>query len=118
MEFKRESGSLSRIAADTLVLGVFQGEGLPKLIAKLDKTFPDDFKKAIAASCSSESFEGKSGQLLSLPTYGKLKVRKLIFWGLGKAGDFVPGSVRKMAANAARRMNSGGAQGTVCLYLR
>src|SRR5215813_2497104 len=99
MHFKRESGSLSRIAADALVLGVFQGENVPKLVAKLDKSFPSDFTKAAGAACSAEAFEGKSGQVLSLPTYGKLKCRKLILWGLGKSSNFGPGPARKLSAN-------------------
>jgi leucyl aminopeptidase len=118
MEFKKESGTLSRVKSDVLVLGVFQGEAVAKLIAKLDKVFPSDFLKEIDSAASAESFEGKFGQTLALPSYGRLKCRKLMLWGLGKSADFQPNFCRRTAANMARRASGGGASGTVCFHLR
>lgn len=118
MEFKKESGTLSRIKADVLVLGVFQGEAVGKLIGKLDKEFPSAFLKEIDSAVASESFEGKFGQSLTLPSYGNLKCRKVILWGLGKSAEFQPRLSRKLAANMARRAAGGGAGATVCFHLR
>ncbi|HEY9868776.1 MAG TPA: M17 family peptidase N-terminal domain-containing protein, partial [Candidatus Obscuribacterales bacterium] len=88
MEFKLETGRLSAIDADILVVGLFEGENAQRAIPRLDKSFPPSFLRQIAPVCSRERFQGKAGKSVTLHTYGSLACKKLILWGLGKVSDY------------------------------
>ncbi len=118
MEFKLESNALSKIVADTLVVGIFEGEVPQKVIRKLDRSFPTKFLEAIQQVCVQEGFKGKSKQSVHLPTYGALACKKLMLWGLGKTSEHGASSSRKFAANVSRRLKSNGAGVTLSLNLR
>jgi leucyl aminopeptidase len=56
-----------------------------------------------------ESFEGKSGQVLSLYTHGKLAAKRVIVAGAGARGDFSNPTMRDVAAAVAQAANRTGA---------
>jgi leucyl aminopeptidase len=118
MEFKLETGRLSAIDADILVVGIFEGEKPQKVIARLDKSFPPSFLRQIAPVCSRERFQGKANKSVPLHTYGSLTCKKLVLWGLGKSSDYSTTTSRKMAATVARSLAAAGTGGTVCFFLR
>lgn len=118
MEFKLENKALSSVAADTVVLGVFQDEDWEKQIPKLDKTFPKEFLKHVIQICIDDDFKGKNGQTVQIPAYSKLGCKKLILWGLGKAGEYKAGNTRKFVANVARRMKSNSTRTSLSIFVR
>jgi leucyl aminopeptidase len=52
-----------------------------------------------------ESFEGKTGQVLSLYTHGKLPAKRVIVVGAGARSDFANPSMRDIAASVAQTAN-------------
>ncbi len=118
MEFRKESAPISLAKVDVTLLGIFSDENVRKLLSKLDKKLDQDFLDQISEACRQEAFEGKSGQVLSLPTYGGMHCRKLVLWGLGSSKDYKPATTRKFAANAVKRLNSAGVNESVHLVLR
>ncbi len=118
MDFEQEKGSLSDTAADLVVAGIFEGEAPKKAIAKMDPRFPARFARQVELACTAESFEGKPGQLVVLPTYEQLPAKKLLICGLGKASDYRPGASRKLTANLARRLRDNKFYRSVCFVLR
>jgi len=57
-----------------------------------------------------ESFEGKTGQSLTLYTQGKLPAKRIVVCGAGVRGDFNNGSIRDITAAIAQLANKVGAQ--------
>jgi leucyl aminopeptidase len=120
MEFKLESSSLLLAKTDIAVAAVFQDE---EIFEALAAEIPAKNKAAvetvasIIASALEDGFKGKAGQLLSLPTYGQLKCKRIILVGLGKRSAYTPSAMRKMAANMARRLSAGEKKVTVCFQL-
>ena len=106
MKYKFETAPLSKIKSDIIVVGVFQGEDLGNVIGSIDQTLANgsgNFAASIAEAASHEAFQGKSAQVVSLPTYDNLTCKKLMLVGLGMSKDFKPSVSRKLAANMARR---------------
>jgi leucyl aminopeptidase len=97
----------------------------PALQAQVDllafTTFGDPTKDAVfkmadqalgghlAEVAKHESFEGKTGQLLTLYTHGKLPAKRVIVVGAGGRGDFTNASLRDLAAVVAQTANRVGA---------
>ena len=48
----------------------------------------------LAEAAKHESFEGKTGQVLSLSTHGKLPAKRVVVIGAGARGDFSNASMR------------------------
>jgi leucyl aminopeptidase len=122
MKYKLENAPLSRIACDLLVVGIFQDETVESVLSGLDGAFANgnlhEFLKEVAATLAYDSFQGKSGQTVILPTYGRIAAKKLVLSGLGLRGEFKPVASRKMAANLARRFASNNAIKSVCIHCR
>jgi leucyl aminopeptidase len=109
MKYKFETAALSKIKSDIIVVGVFQGEDLGNVIAGIDQSLANgsgNFAASIAEAASHESFQGKTSQVVSLPTYDNLACKKLMLVGLGNSKDFKPAVSRKIAANMARRFSN------------
>ena len=63
----------------------------------------------LAEAAKHESFEGKTGQGLSLSTHGKLPAKRVVVIGAGARGDFTNSSMRDvtaMIAQAANKVNA------------
>jgi leucyl aminopeptidase len=97
----------------------------PALEAQVDllafTTFGDPTKDAVFKSADQavgghltevakhESFEGKTGQLLTLYTHGKIAAKRIVVVGAGGRGDFTNASLRELAAAVAQTANKVGA---------
>jgi leucyl aminopeptidase len=97
----------------------------PALQAQVDllafTTFGDPSKDAVfkmadqalgghlAEVAKHESFEGKTGQMLTLYTHGKIPAKRVIVLGAGARGDFTNASLRDLAAAVAQTANRVGA---------
>jgi leucyl aminopeptidase len=58
----------------------------------------------LAAHLDKEGFEGKPGEVLALPAYGRLgDTRAVLLYGLGKAADATAATFRKAGANLVRK---------------
>ncbi|MFO0675145.1 MAG: leucyl aminopeptidase [Polyangiaceae bacterium] len=93
------------VQADVLVVGLYgaakKGGGFRELAA-LDAALGGGLEKLIAK----EEFTAKKEQVLSLPTFGKLKASRLVLIGLGDRGKVTDSDVRLFAAKAARAANA------------
>ncbi len=118
MKFKIESQALSKAKFDVSVIGIFEGEDVGEVLRKLDPAFPKPFLHNIVQTIELERFKGKSGQTLSLPTYGAVPCKKLYLVGLGPFKDFTAHLTRKLAANLARRLASNGTKPQVMYSFR
>jgi leucyl aminopeptidase len=97
----------------------------PALQAQVDllafTTFGDPTKDAVFKSADQalgghlaevakhESFEGKTGQVLSLYTHGKIAAKRVVVVGAGARTDFTNASLRDLAAVVAQTANRVGA---------
>lgn len=65
---------------------------------------------AITRLMAERKFEGKLGEWLAFPTFGRIKARNVVVMGLGKRDAFGPDAVRKVGAHivrAAREQRAG-----------
>lgn len=118
MQFSLAKDPLSQIAADTLVVGIFQDEDLAAVIKDLDAGFPETMLQELSQTAQSEDFTGKSGQMLQMPGLGKIKATRLILRGLGKQGEYENNHARKNAASLLRKLSAGARTASAALYLR
>jgi leucyl aminopeptidase len=96
------SGDLSRVAADVLALCI--GERAPDKnpwLRALDRALGG----GLVAHVKQSDFSGKPDQTLDVPTFGRMKARRILLVGAGKGID-VP-RVRNMVAGAVRQASSG-----------
>lgn len=113
LQIQLASGDASAVATDTLIVGVCQGAvaAHPTVVA-LDKAMGG----ALLEHVKSVEFEAKLDQSLELPALGKLKAKKLVLLGLGKAAELDSARLRASLA-ASVRSNSGGSTRTLLLVL-
>jgi leucyl aminopeptidase len=93
----------------------------PALAAQVDvlalTTFGDPSKDGVFKSADQalgghisdvakqESFDGKSGQLISIHTHGKVGAKRIVIVGAGSRGDFTNSSIRDLTAAVAQYAN-------------
>ena len=104
MNISVKQGSVLDAACDMLVVHAFQGgsvwsgatQAIDKALGGLLQTY-----------VKQEGFEGKLGEWLVLPTFGKCKAKKVALIGLGEKQAFDLDAVRKVGAWIARRGRDG-----------
>lgn len=106
--FRTEATSAARIDADLLVLPVYQGRLPGPGIAEVDAALGFSLEAFMVEA----AFEGKSDEVLSVPTSGRLGARALVLIGLGDPDKFTLGQLRRAAATAARRSTKAGSMAT------
>jgi leucyl aminopeptidase len=106
MEVKVESRPASKIDVDLLVVGVFQDEKIKDVLTALDAGIPATFVDNFADECERETFNGKTGQSIQLPTYGAIACRRLLVRGLGKKADATTAVLRKGIGAIAKKLSS------------
>src|ERR1700728_4384354 len=122
MKYKFEKAPLAEINTNVLVIGVFQAEVITAVLQELDTSFAHDkqpFAKEITSATLYEGFSGKAMQIVSLPTYGAMACKKVVFIGLGPAAEFSEKSslMRKFGAQLARRFDKASTT-SLCLVWR
>lgn len=100
MKIKIQQGKLEKFAGDLIVVNLFQGikqsgagtgavnRVLGGLITKMIKE---------------EGFEGKEGEMMIIPTFGKIKAKKILLLGMGQQEKFDLDAVRRVTAVSVKK---------------
>ena len=98
------SGVAADIAADALIVGVFAGA-----VADSDALLglEDALGGGLLSHLKASDFDGKLEQQVDLPTFGRVKARRLLIVGLGPQADVDAARVRAALASAVRSAQSG-----------
>ncbi|MCH7961755.1 MAG: hypothetical protein IIC49_05425, partial [Planctomycetes bacterium] len=85
-----------RSRPSVLIVGHFKGKGLDKASARSARA------GAVARAATSPEATGELGRVVDVPNAGPFK--RVLLVGLGSKGSFEAGSMRAVAAAAARRL--------------
>lgn len=88
------SGHVSDVAADFLVVGLFEGV---KKIRGATKTVDDILGGVITGAIRKQELKGKFGECIPFPTGGKLKSQRVLVIGLGQKKHFSLEKIRHLA---------------------
>jgi leucyl aminopeptidase len=104
LQIQLASGDASGVVCDVLVVAVCQGAvaAHPTVVA-LDKALAG----ALLEHVKAVEFEAKLDQVVDLPTLGRLKSKKLVLLGLGKAADLDSARLRASLASCVRASSGG-----------
>ncbi|MFQ5779745.1 MAG: M17 family peptidase N-terminal domain-containing protein, partial [Nitrospiria bacterium] len=97
MEITVKRGALTKADGAILILTHYEGNGLRREGASINKATGGMIQEVIA----SEEFSGKFLQTCLLRTYGKIRVPRLLLLGLGKRGEMTLDRIRQAMARAA-----------------
>lgn len=101
MQCSITQGSITTIAADAIVVNLFEGVETPGgATAAVDAAL----NGAVRALVASGDFEGKAGTTALLYTEGRLPAPRVLLVGLGKAEQFDQQAARKAAASAHKAL--------------
>lgn len=103
-------GRLEDVREKAAVLGVFKGEEITGELKKADKLFSGAISEAFQGE-----FTGKQNHVLELPTYGRLKAKKLLIVGLGERKEFGLEGMRQAAGKACTHARSAGVKDAALL---
>ena len=97
------SGSAGDSGADALIVGVFAGA-----VADSDALLEleDALGGGLLSQLKASEFDGKLDQLVDMPTFGRVKSRRLVVVGLGAKGDLDAARLRSSLAGAVRSAQS------------
>jgi leucyl aminopeptidase len=100
-EVTQLTGPVLQANVDALAIAVFGDPTKDPVFKSLDQALGGHL--ADVAKC--ESFEGKSGQVLSMHTHARIAAKRVIVVGAGPRSDFANPSIRDIAAAAAQTAN-------------
>jgi leucyl aminopeptidase len=107
VEINLKQGNITEIAADLVVVNLFQGVTAPGgATGAVDRALGGAISAVIAAG----DFTGKSGETLVLYTRDAIPAPRVLVVGLGEAGKFDLRAARSAAATAARKARDLGAK--------
>jgi leucyl aminopeptidase len=97
------TGAAAEAAVDVLVVGV-----LAASVADSDTllALEDALGGGLLSHLKSSDFDGKLDQLIDVPTFGRIKARRLLVAGLGPKGELDIARVRSVVASAVRAAQS------------
>jgi leucyl aminopeptidase len=99
MKFRFHWGGMAKVEVDLLAVPCFEDpEDISQSIRELDGSLGNLLRSVI----QEEGFKGKSDQILSLHTHGKIAPRKVLLLGLGKAAHFDVAVAREAAIRVVR----------------
>jgi leucyl aminopeptidase len=102
MKISVKKGEIGREEAEIGVLGLFEGEELPRAWEGLDQALQGEISRLL----KSGEFKAKLSQTHLLHTLGKLPTRRLLLLGLGKKEEWELDALRKAAGKAATVIRS------------
>lgn len=106
MEIKVLSANIAQVAADAIVIDLFENEtSLPAAAREVDKAL----QGAISQLLTQKEIRGKLGEVLLLHTLGKIPSSRVALVGLGKKKELTPDKVRRASADVARALRKAGA---------
>ncbi|HSN28635.1 MAG TPA: M17 family peptidase N-terminal domain-containing protein, partial [Kofleriaceae bacterium] len=95
------TGPVLQANVDALAITTFGEPGKDPVFKSVDQALGGH----LAEVAKHESFEGKTGQVLSLYTAGRIPVKRVIVVGAGARGDFANSAMRDVAASVAQAAN-------------
>ena len=99
MTIELVQGDILSKPCDLLVVNLFQGvTKFGGATGVVDKALDG----AVSTLIDEKGFEGKLGEWLAFPTFGKIKARNVAIMGLGKRDAFGPDAVRKVGTHIVR----------------
>ncbi len=98
MEIKVVVGDITEVAADAIVVNLFQGVTAP---GGATGAVDDALDGAISDLITDGEITGKKGNAV-IHTLGKMPAKRVVVAGLGKQDDFTANTVRDVAGDAAR----------------
>lgn len=105
MKVTVEQGDIARIGADAVVVNLFEGVTVPGGgTGAVDAALGGAIANVIAAG----DLRGKSGELVTIHTLGRIPAPRVLVAGLGKQDAFDLDTVRNVAANVARALRRPG----------
>ena len=105
MDFEVTGGDITAVAADAIVVNLFEGVTAPGgATGAIDAALDGAITKLIAQG----DIRGKSGELTTIYTFGKLKAPRVVVAGLGKQKDFDLDAIRNLSANVVRALRKPG----------
>jgi leucyl aminopeptidase len=105
MEFTITGGDITRSAADAIIVNLFEGVSAPGgATGAVDRALDGMISKLIAQG----DIRGKSGEVTTLHTLGKLPSPRVVIAGLGKSKDFDVDAARNLSANLVRALRKPG----------
>src|SRR3954447_9617546 len=100
-EVTQLTGAVLQANVDALAITSFGDPAKDPVFKSVDQALGGH----LAEVARHESFEGKTGQVLSLYTHGKLPAKRVIVVGAGARSDFANPSMRDIAASVAQAAN-------------
>ena len=108
MNVVAQPGDITTIDIDGILVGLSEGserEGLPaSALVQVDKLLDG----AIGAMLDSKALKGKVGEVVVMPTLGKLQSKMVAVCGLGRTGQVSVDRIRNAAAEGARALRKMG----------
>jgi len=99
------AGDIVKTEADVIVVNLFEGVTQPGgATGAVDQALGGMISELIALG----DIRGKSGELTTVHTFGKIASPRVLVAGLGKADDFDVDAVRNLSANIIRRLRKPG----------
>ena len=112
MKISTTSTPVSSIAADAVVVGIYQDEPLNGAAAQLDEANGS----VISDLMQREEFSGKKNQLLTLHALGSIEAKQVVLLGLGKKDSLDTATTFQACGSAAKSL-AAKARGAVAFYL-
>lgn len=98
-----EQGDLVTVATDAVVVNLFEGETTPGGgTGALDAALDGQISSLIADG----ALRGKSGEITTLHTFGRIPAKRVLVAGLGERKDFDIDRVRSLSAEVARALRA------------
>jgi leucyl aminopeptidase len=99
LNFRLLSGDVLKLSCSTLVLGVFEGEGIKGTAGKVDEALGG----VITRLAQEERFGGELGKSISVNTLDQIGAQRVLVIGLGKRSKISPDTFRKAGIVVARK---------------
>lgn len=102
MQLKAITGDIIKMAADAVVLPVFQGEEVKGPVDALDKHFAGKLSRTI----KEEAYRAEPGKTLTFHTFDMLPGKRLILVGMGERSKVTNDGFRRASATALKIVKS------------
>jgi len=107
MEVKVLSGDITKIAADAVIVNLFQGVQRPGgATGAVDQALDGAISQLIARG----EIKGKLNEVTVIHTLGRMEAARAVVVGLGKQDDFTPDRIRGIMAEACKSLRRVGAE--------
>jgi len=105
VDIRVTAGDITQSDADVVIINLFEGVASPGgATGAMDRALDGAISKLIELG----DLRGKSGEFVTIHTFGKIPAPRVVVAGLGKREDFDIDAVRNLAANVLRHVRKPG----------